>query len=177
MTARIDRMDHAIVSCLLEDGRMSCAEIARRVGQVSERAIRYRIGRLLEAGVIQVKAVVDPRALGLPVTADLFVEVEPALVRQVAEHLAAFDFVSYVAFSTGDSDLSIQLYAADNEQLHHYVTELVSQVPGIRRVSTVLVPRVLKDVYTWPIPERLVHDGRRGRRRRPKDAIPERTGG
>jgi len=72
MTARVDRTDQAIVCLLMEDGRMSCAEIARRLGTVSERSVRSRIERLTREGVIRVSAVVNPRAVGFPVTADVY---------------------------------------------------------------------------------------------------------
>ena len=118
------------MSLLIEDGRMSSAEIARRLGNVSERAVRYRIERLRERKTIDVRAVVSPRAVGLGVTADIMVEGEPALVRGVAEQMAQLEWVSYVAFSTGARDLSIQVYARDNEDLHRYVTDVVGRVPG-----------------------------------------------
>jgi Lrp/AsnC family transcriptional regulator for asnA, asnC and gidA len=159
MAHKIDRTDQGIVEALLEDGRMSSADISRRLGNVSERAVRYRIKRLIATGIIDVKAIVNPRALGLAVNADIFLEVEPSLVREVAESMARLEQVSYVAFSTGARDLSIQVYARDNEQLHQFVTEVVSQVPGVRRASTMVVPRVVKDVYNWRIPESCYSNG------------------
>ena len=62
----IDDTDNKIVDLLMEDGRMNAAEIARRLGgELSERAIRYRINRLQEDGIIQVIAVLSPKTLGL----------------------------------------------------------------------------------------------------------------
>ena len=159
MGHKIDRIDKGIVEALLEDGRMSSADISRRLGNVSERAVRYRINRLIATGIIEVKAIVNPRALGLSVNADVWLEVEPSLVREVAESMARLAQVSYVAFSTGARDLSIQVYARDNEELHRFVTEVVSQVPGVRRASTMVVPRIVKDVYNWRIPEDFYSNG------------------
>lgn len=137
---------------------MSSAEIARRLGHVSERSVRYRIGRLIQKGVIQVSAIVNPKAVGFPVTADIFIEVEPGRVLEVARRIAEFKCVSYVACSTGAQDLSIQVYARDNEELHRFVTEVIGSVPGIRKTTTVLLPLVLKDVYNWRIPDSLSMD-------------------
>ncbi|HEC35671.1 MAG TPA: Lrp/AsnC family transcriptional regulator [Anaerolineae bacterium] len=158
MAYKIDRTDRAIVSLLQEDGRMSSAEIARRLGHVSERSVRYRIERLIQKGVIQVSAIVNPKAVGFPVTADIFIEVEPGRVLEVARRIAEFKCVSYVACSTGAQDLSIQVYARDNEELHRFVTEVIGSVPGIRKTTTVLLPLVLKDVYNWRIPDSLSMD-------------------
>ena len=158
MSYKIDRIDREIVHLLLEDGRMSSAEIARRLSDVSERSIRYRIDRLIQEGVIQVNAIVNPKAVGFPVTADIFIEVEPGRVLEVARKMTEFECVSYVACSTGDRDLSIQVRARDNEELYRFVAEVVGNVPGIKKTSTVLLPLVLKDVYDWHIPESVCTD-------------------
>ena len=146
-----DNGDRAIIDLLMEDGRMSSAEIARRVG-ISERSVRYRLDRLVKAGVIRVGAIVNSKAVGYPVTADVWLEIEPGQVLAVARKMAELDQVSYVACSTGDRDLSIQVYARDNEELYRFVTEVIGNVPGVRRTSTIFVPLVLKDVYNWRIP-------------------------
>jgi Lrp/AsnC family transcriptional regulator for asnA, asnC and gidA len=150
-------MDRAIVDLLMEDGRMSSADIARRTG-VSERSVRYRIHQLLEEGVIRVSAIVNPKVVGFGVIADVFMEIEPGRVLEVARKLAEFEQVSYVACSTGDRDLSIQIYASDNEALYRFVTEILGNVPGVRKTTTLLVPLVLKDVYQWHIPEASAQD-------------------
>ena len=61
----IDKTDIKIVNLLLEDGRIPASEIARRIGDISERAVRYRIERMVEEGVIRVSAIVSPQAFGL----------------------------------------------------------------------------------------------------------------
>jgi len=158
MTRKPDRLDQAIVRLLIEDGRMSSTEIARRIGDVSERSVRYRIDRLIQQGVIRVSAIVNPKAVGFLVMADIFIEVEPGQVMDVANRMAKFECVSYIACSTGDRDLSIQVYARDNEELYRFVTEVVGNVPGVRKTSTVLVPLVLKDNYEWHIPDSVCVD-------------------
>ena len=62
----IDNIDLKIVDLLMENGRRPSAEIARRLGDISERAVRYRINRLVQGKVIQVSAITDPRSLGYP---------------------------------------------------------------------------------------------------------------
>jgi Lrp/AsnC family transcriptional regulator, regulator for asnA, asnC and gidA len=153
MTHQVDTTDRAIVELLIEDGRMSSVDIARRIGGITERSVRYRLERLVNEGVIRVSAVVNPKALGFPVLADVFVEVEPGQVLTVARQMVAFDCVSYVACSTGASDLSIQIVAPDNGELYRFVTEVIAKVPGVRKTTTVLLPLVLKDVYQWSIPQ------------------------
>jgi Lrp/AsnC family transcriptional regulator for asnA, asnC and gidA len=153
MTHQVDHIDRSIVRLLLEDGRMSSAEIARRLGDITERAVRYRVGRLTREGVIRVSALVNPKAIGFPVTADIFIEVEAGHAMEVAQRLTEFDCVGYVGCSTGDREVSIQVYARDNEELYRFAAEAVGNVPGVRKTSTHLVPLVLKYVYQWQIPD------------------------
>ncbi len=48
-----DKIDIKIVNFLLDDGRMPASEIARRIGDISERAVRYRIDRMVDEGIIR----------------------------------------------------------------------------------------------------------------------------
>jgi len=106
-----DMTDIKIVNLLLEDGRMSASEISRRLTNISERAVRYRIDRMIDEGVIQISAVVNPEALGFNIKADVWLEVESDLILEVAKKLAAFENVTYVACGIGQNDISIQIVA------------------------------------------------------------------
>jgi DNA-binding Lrp family transcriptional regulator len=149
----LDSIDRQIVSLLTEDGRTSSAEITRRIGHVSERAVRYRIERLLRFGVITVRAIVNPRVIGFEVMADVIIEVSPGCLQAVAERVVSVPNVSYVAGSVGDGDLSIQIFARDTEELMRIVDEEIGKVPGVTRMRTIMVPWKIKDVYEWRIPE------------------------
>lgn len=152
MTFSLDAIDRQIVALLSEDGRISSAEMTRRIGHVSERAVRYRIERLVRAGVISLGAVVDPHAVGYEVIADLFLEIRPGRVRAVAERFAELDEVSYVAGSIGNGDLSIQVCLRDMAELTRFVDEVVGAMPEVLHARMVLVPWKLKDVYEWNLP-------------------------
>jgi Lrp/AsnC family transcriptional regulator for asnA, asnC and gidA len=148
----IDKLDAAIVDLLLEDGRMSSADIARRIGWVTERAVRYRIQRLIDNRIMRVMPVINPASIGYSVIADVFIEVEPSLISEVANQLSKFEFVTYVACSIGDRDVSIQIAARTNADVYEFVTGIVAKVPGVRKTTTSIVPMILKDTYTWPFP-------------------------
>ena len=153
-----DKTDIKIVNLLLEDGRMSASEIARRIGDISERAARYRIERMVNEGVVKISAVAKPQAFGLTMIADVWMEVESDHILSVAKRMAEFDNISYVACGIGESDVSIQIVAKDTAEIYHFVTEVVRKVPGVRKTTTSIVPLILKDVYQWRIPERIVHE-------------------
>jgi Lrp/AsnC family transcriptional regulator for asnA, asnC and gidA len=150
--SKIDKVDLDIVNLLMEDGRMPAAEIARQIGGISERVVRYRIDRLLEEGVISISAIPKPRALGYSVIADVFIEVEHGLISEVADKFKNIECVSYVAYAIGETDLSVQVVARDTGEVYRFVTEVIRKTPGVRKTTTSIVPQVLKDVYQWHIP-------------------------
>jgi Lrp/AsnC family transcriptional regulator for asnA, asnC and gidA len=92
--SHIDEVDRKIVDLLIEDGRMPCAEIARRVGSVSERVVRYRLDRLVAAGIIHIGAIPNPKPLGYNVVADVFLQVDAASVLEVARRLTEYECIS-----------------------------------------------------------------------------------
>ena len=153
-----DKTDIKIVNLLLEDGRMSASEMSRRMGDISERSIRYRVDRMIDEGVIQISAVVSPEALGYTIKADVWLEVESDLIFEVAKKMAAFENVTYVACGIGQNDISIQLVAKDTAEIYYFVTEVVRKVTGVRKTTTSIVPIVLKDVYQWRVPERIANE-------------------
>lgn len=154
----IDKSDVKIVNLLLEDGRMSASEIARQLGDISERAVRYRIEKMIDEDVIQISAVVHPQALGLTTTADVWLEVESDQILDVARKMTEYDNVSYVACGIGQSDVSIQVIARDTAEIYRFVTETVRKTPGVRKTTTSIVPIVLKDVYHWRVPASIADD-------------------
>jgi Lrp/AsnC family transcriptional regulator for asnA, asnC and gidA len=154
----IDKLDVKIVNILLDDGRMAASEIARQIGDISERVVRYRIDRMIDEGVIQISAVARPQAFGFSTIADVWLEVESDQILEVAKRMATFDNVSYVACGIGEMDVSIQVVARDTAEIYHFVTEVIRKVPGVRKTTTSIVPIVLKDVYQWRVPARVARE-------------------
>jgi len=150
--SKTDKIDLKIVDLLMRDGRMPAAEIARRIGGITERVVRYRIDRMVAEGLIKVSAIVHPQKIGYSVAADVLLEVETGLIQEVAEKLVQLDCISYVACSIGETDVSVQVLAKDTTEIYRLVTEVIGKIPGVRKTTTSIVPVVLKDVYQWRIP-------------------------
>jgi len=153
---RIDEIDEQIIDLLLVDGRMSCSEISAAIGHITERSVRYRLTRLLDNQIIQISAILSPSAIGFNVIADVFIQVDPGHVREIAQLLVEREEVSYVACSTGEVDISIQIVANSNESVFDFVTNVIGKIPGVRKTTTSVVPIILKDVYRWRVPNAVV---------------------
>ena len=148
-----DIIDRKIVELLMVDGRMAAAEIARCIGEgISERVVRYRINRMIEDKVIQIRPIVNPQAFGLITRADVVLEVESDAIMDVARKVMEYECVSYAACSIGEMDVSIQVVGKDTAEIYRFVTEVVGKMPGVRKTTTSIVPIVLKDVYQWRMP-------------------------
>lgn len=155
---KLDKIDKKIINLLAIDGRMSCADIAREVGYISERSIRYRMERLVKEKIIQISAIPNPQSLGFTVVADVFIEVEPSMVIEIAHKIADFDRVTYVACSTGQNDISIQIVAKSNPELYSFVTEVIARINGVRKTSTSIVPMIIKNPQRWELPASLFEE-------------------
>jgi len=149
----LDEVDAAIIALLQEDGRASAVDIAGRLEGVSPRMVRHRIKKLLRAGIISITAVIDPKALGYPIMADVLIETDVSEIPTVALRLSELDHVTYASCATGESDISIQVVARSVDELYRILQEEIHQMPGVSRARTYLLPLALKFTYNWKIPE------------------------
>ena len=150
--SKIDKTDSQIVELLMQEGRIPASEIARRIGGITERVVRYRIERMIHEGLISISAIVHPQKIGYTVAADVLLEVETGLIQEVAQKLVEFEWITYVACSIGSIDVSVQILARNTDEIYRLSTEVIGKIPGVRKTTTSIVPIVLKDVYQWRIP-------------------------
>ena len=149
-----DTIDSKIVELLMEDGRMPAAVIARRLGEgLTERIVRYRINKMKKMGIMQIRPIVNSDAFGLSTRADVFLEVESDAIRAVAQLVSKQEYVTYVACSIGENDISLQLVGQNTEEIYQLVTDVIGKIPGVRKTTTSIVPLVVKDVYQWSMPK------------------------
>ena len=140
----LDETDLEIIDLLVEDGRLSAAEIASRLGDVSERTVRNRLSALIEQKLIRIGALPEPSTLGMNVLADVAIQVEPGKVFEVAKQLVEYENINYVACTTGETDISIQLGAKTVAELHTFVADTIGNLSGVRKTSTTIIPIILK---------------------------------
>ncbi|MCP5101500.1 MAG: Lrp/AsnC family transcriptional regulator [Chloroflexi bacterium] len=144
-----DETDWKIINLLNQDGRMPSTEIAEILGDISARTVNNRIKALTKEGIVNIRAVIDPEKVGYGVLADVYIEVETGLVREVANQVANFPEVSYVACATGDVDVSLSVRAQTIRELFDFVDLQLGIIPGVRRTNTHILPIKIKDLDTW----------------------------
>ncbi len=143
----LDDIDKAIIRELQLDGRTPYAKLGPAVG-LSQAAVRQRVQRLIENGVMQVVAVTDPLMLGFKLEALIGVKVDGDL-RAVASKLAEVDNVDYVVVTTGRFDLVVEVVCRDHEELLHLINDVVRAVPGVRATETFTYLHLEKQTYSW----------------------------
>jgi Lrp/AsnC family transcriptional regulator for asnA, asnC and gidA len=142
----LDDLSRAIIEQLQEDGRRPYARIATAVG-LSEAAVRQRVQRLLDAGVMQVVAVTDPLQVGFSRQAMVTVRVDGDQ-RAVADAIAEFPQVEYVVITAGSVDVLAEVVCEDDDQLLGVVAR-IRAVPGVRATETLPYLGLRKQTYAW----------------------------
>jgi Lrp/AsnC family transcriptional regulator, regulator for asnA, asnC and gidA len=145
--AGIDAVGKRLIEELQRDGRRSYAALAKAVG-LSEAAVRQRVQRLVDSGVMQVVAVTDPLQVGFTRQAMVGIRAEGDLVR-VADELGKIDEVDYVVITAGSFDILLELVCEDDDHLLRVLSERVRVLPGVRDTETFVYLKLTKQTYAW----------------------------
>lgn len=145
----LDDVSKGIIEQLQQDGRRSYAAIGKVVG-LSEAAVRQRVQRLIEGGVMQVVAVTDPLQLGFARQAMIGVTVRGSL-QDVADQLAALDAVDYVVITTGTFDLLVEAVCEDEGDLLDLLEDKIRSIEAVDSTETFMYLRLVKQTYSWGV--------------------------
>jgi Lrp/AsnC family transcriptional regulator, regulator for asnA, asnC and gidA len=144
---QLDDTSRAIIRQLQEDGRRPYASIGKAVG-LSEAAVRQRVQKLVDNGVMQIVAVTDPTQVGFARQAMIAISVSGD-VEKVAEELAAIGEVDYIVVTAGSFDLLTEVVVEDDEHLLSLVNTRIRAIPGVTRTETFLYLKLVKQTYNW----------------------------
>ena len=149
-TARdgLDRFDHAILAALGEDGRMSIAELSRRIG-LSKSPTQARLKRLEADGTIAgYRVLVDPIRMGLDHVA--FVEVRMTDTREAA--LADFNAavtrvpeIEQAHMIAGKFDYLLKVRTGSMRDYRRVLAEAISTLPHVAGTSTYVAMEAVKE--------------------------------
>src|SRR5690554_5200713 len=148
----LDDVGYRILSELRENGRISMAALAQRVG-ISRANAYSRVEALLDSGVITgFSAVVDPARAGLSIGAHVFVTVHPQSWPSFRERVLEMPEVEYCAVTTGEHDAMLMIRATDVRGVHDFSTSVIAQLAEVRTVvSVVILDEVVRRSFILPI--------------------------
>ncbi len=149
MASNLDDVSKAIIEQLQQDGRRSYAAIGKVVG-LSEAAVRQRVQRLVESGVMQIVAVTDPMELGFARMALVGIRVTGP-VRPVAQALTELEEVAYVVVTAGSFDVLAEVVSANDEDLLEVISTGIRTIPGVVSTETFVYLKLHKQTYSWGV--------------------------
>lgn len=143
----LDEVSKSIIEQLQEDGRRSYAAIGKAVG-LSEAAVRQRVQRLVDTGVMQIVAVTDPHHVGFPRQAMVGISVDGD-VESVAKELEKLPEVDYVVVTAGSFDLLVEVVCEDDDHLLEVINRRIRALPSVRRTEAFVYLKLRKQHYAW----------------------------
>ena len=144
---QLDDVSKAIIEQLQADGRRSYAEIGKAVG-LSEAAVRQRVQKLTDSGVMQVVAVTDPMQLGFYRQAMIGVRVTGDTT-EVARALSALPAVDYVVLTAGSFDLLVEVVCENDDDLIALLNKEIRMIQGVQSTETFVYLKLVKQQYNW----------------------------
>ena len=143
----LDATSKRLIELLQEDGRASYAALAKVVG-LSEAAVRQRVQRLIDSGVMQIVAVTDPTRVGFMRQAMVGLKVTGNL-SSVAQQCARLPEVDYVVITAGRYDLLLEVVCEDDEHLLELMSDRIRILEGVVSAEVNVYLRLEKQTYSW----------------------------
>jgi len=143
----LDAVSKGIIEQLQRDGRRTYGAIGKVVG-LSEGAVRQRVQRLLEGGVMQIVAVTDPLTIGFSRQAMIGIKASGDL-EAVAAELTAMEEVDYVVITAGSFDLLLEVVCEDDDHLLEIINRRIRTIPGVSVTETFIYLKLCKQTYNW----------------------------
>jgi Lrp/AsnC family leucine-responsive transcriptional regulator len=142
----LDDKDRRILTLVQRDGKMSQALIAKTVG-LSTAAVNERLKKLEQSGVIRrFTALVDPKAVGMQVTAFIEVFLEhPRYEDPFLKRVLDLDEVQECHHITGEFSVLLKVRVHDMESLQRLVISQLNGLQGVRQTRTVMVLSTVKE--------------------------------
>ena len=136
---KLDKIDHAIIDTLQNDGRISNADLADKVG-LSQSACLRRVKALEQEGVIEkYVAVVDQRAADLP--DNVFVQI--TVEKQTKELLTEFERIVRECpqimecyLMSGDADYMLRVVVSDASDYERLHMDVLTTLPGVSQIKS-----------------------------------------
>jgi Lrp/AsnC family transcriptional regulator for asnA, asnC and gidA len=147
--ASLDDVSKAIIEELQKDGRKPYAAIGKVVG-LSEAAVRQRVQRLLDHGVMQIVAVTDPLELGFARQALIGIRAEGDL-EVIADELANMVELEYVVITAGSFDILAEVVCESDEQLLEILSKRIRSISGVRSTESFVYLKLRKQTYSWGV--------------------------
>ncbi|MEY4079254.1 MAG: hypothetical protein RIS80_1023 [Actinomycetota bacterium] len=146
-SAPLDETAKAIISQLQSDGRKSYSDIGKAIG-LSEAAVRQRVQKLTESGILQIVAVTDPLQMGFNRQAMIGIRTNGDS-RGLVEKLTEMREIDYVVLTAGSFDILVEVVCEDDDELIELLHSKIRTLPGVVETETFVYLKLHKQLYNW----------------------------
>jgi len=143
----LDDVAKSIIQQLQIDGRRSYSEIGKVIG-LSEAAVRQRVQKLTESGVMQVVAVTDPLQMGFNRQAMIGIRTSGDS-RSLVQLLTEMPEVDYVVLTAGSFDILVEVVCENDDELIELLHSKIRTLPGVVETETFVYLKLHKQLYNW----------------------------
>ena len=143
----LDDVSKLIIEQLQDDGRKSYSEIGKAVG-LSEAAVRQRVQKLTEKGVMQIVAVTDPVQLGFYTQAMVGIKCSGD-TSEIASALGKMPEVDYVVITAGSFDILVEIVCENDDSLIKIINSKIRRLAGVTSTETFVYLKLEKQFYNW----------------------------
>ncbi|MFM5904392.1 MAG: Lrp/AsnC family transcriptional regulator [Microbacteriaceae bacterium] len=145
--AALDETAKAIISQLQADGRRSYSDIGKAIG-LSEAAVRQRVQKLTESGILQIVAVTDPMQMGFNRQAMIGIRTNGDS-RSLVEKLTEMREIDYVVLTAGSFDILVEVVCENDDELIELLHSKIRTLPGVVETETFVYLKLHKQLYNW----------------------------
>jgi len=147
--SQLDDISKEILEQLQHDGRKPYSEIAKIVG-LSEAAVRQRMQKMTDSGIMQVVAVTDPLQLGFYRQAMIGIRCTGDMT-SIADALSAMPECDYVVMTAGSFDILVEVVVENDQDLIDVLNTKIRSLPGVIATETFVYLKLHKQFYNWGV--------------------------
>jgi Lrp/AsnC family transcriptional regulator for asnA, asnC and gidA len=147
----VDDIDLQIIRCLQDNPRAPYATVARMTG-VSETTVKRRVDDLIARRAIRPAMIANIYRLGYRTRATVGLKVDLQYMLAVANALVEMPETAYVAFTSGEYNVSCLVAVQSLEGLTRFMLDKIAPLEGITATQVLVVPRILKSFADWRVP-------------------------
>ena len=145
----IDATNKRIIALLQENGRRSYVSIGKEIG-LSEAAVRLRVQKMIDDGVMQIVAVTNPMEMGFKRQAMVGITVNGD-IEHVAQELKTITNVDYILITAGRFDILAEIFGEDDEKLLQVINRDIRRIDGINHTELFPYLRLESQRYDWGV--------------------------
>ncbi len=154
--AIIDEIDYKIIHELQVNGRRPYKEIARKL-KISDGTVRLRTEKMIEKGLIKIKALIDPFKFEHRICALVGINLERRGHAEKMKQISKLEGVTSVMNATGRYDLFVEVFCDSQKELMEFLVNQISKVEGIQATETFVyldginkwIPFPMKRDWRW----------------------------